>query len=97
MTDHEAKMDAQSRLRDRIAAAGGHPAAEDVYEHYKGGYYRVVMVGIDEDTLIPRVGYCSQTYGIDSFRTLDNWTEEVEVDGERVPRFRLCGPEEFRP
>jgi hypothetical protein len=84
MTDHDAKMAAQAAL-----AKLDHPAAGDVYRHYKGGLYAVVMVGIKEDTLEPMVGYYSYTYRTHSFRTLANWNEGVETPDGTVPRFRL--------
>jgi hypothetical protein len=95
MTDHDAKMAAQSRLRERIEAAGGHPAMGDTYEHYKGGFYVISMIGIKEDTMEPMIGYYSLTYYTYSFRTLDNWGESVEVGGEMVPRFRLVNAEAY--
>jgi hypothetical protein len=91
MNDHDAKMAAQERLRERIETAGGHPAVGDIYRHYKRGKYRVVVVGIREDTLEPMVGYYSLAYRTFSFRTLDNWYESVEVDGRTVPRFTPIG------
>jgi hypothetical protein len=93
MTDHDAKMQAHRALADRLALMGGHPAPGDTYEHYDGGLYTVIMVGIDEDTLRPRVGYFSQTYQTYTFRTLDNWLSLVTGrDGAVRPRFVLVEP-----
>jgi hypothetical protein len=80
--DHDRKMAAQQALRERIVANDGHPAPADLYEHAKGGTYRVDVVGIKEDTLEPMVGYWSLTYQTFTFRTLDNFLE----------RFRLVRP-----
>jgi hypothetical protein len=93
MTDHERKMQAQQILANRITSMGGHPRAGDTYTHWKGGLYAVIMVGIDEDTLTPRVGYFSQTHQTYSYRTLDNWLSLVTGrDGAVRPRFVLAEP-----
>jgi hypothetical protein len=92
-TDHDAKMQAQRALADRLADLCGHPAPGDIYEHNKGGLYAVIMVGIDEDLLTPRVGYFSQTHQTYSYRTLDNWLSLVTGrDGAVRPRFVLAEP-----
>lgn len=98
MTDHEAKMLAHQRLADRVAAAHGHPAVGDLYCHYKTAdsgdpldLYEVIMVGIDEDTLVQRVGYFSRRYGTHQFRTLDSWNEPVVTESGSIrPRFFLA-------
>jgi hypothetical protein len=93
LTDHDRKMQAHRALADRLALMGGHPRAGDTYTHHKGGLYAVIMVGVDEDLLTPRVGYFSQTHQTYSYRTLDNWLSLVTGrDGAVRPRFVLAEP-----
>jgi hypothetical protein len=59
-----------------------------VHKHYKGGYYSIVAVSIKEDTLEPMVTYHSNAKDCDWTRTLQNFTEMVELpNGEKVKRF----------
>lgn len=59
-----------------------------VYEHYKGKRYRVVGVGRHSETLDELVLY-QALYGDRSWwvRPVAMFCEEVEVDGQRQPRF----------
>ena len=60
------------------------------FRHYKGdqyGEYEIVTLAIKEDTLEPLVIYRSLTHGTTWARTYQNWSEEVEVEGQRVKRF----------
>lgn len=60
------------------------------YRHYKGSDYRVLGVARHSETGEQLVVYIP-LYGSGDFwvRPLAMFTEEVEVDGKRQPRFRL--------
>lgn len=65
------------------------------YEHYKGKQYRVIALGRDSGTLAPSVIYRG-LYNSEEFgdqpvwvRPLTEFTEEIEVAGEKQPRFVL--------
>ena len=60
------------------------------YEHYKGGRYRVLGVGLDSETLAPVVIYEPfDGSGVPFWvRPYEMFLEEVEVNGTKVPRFR---------
>jgi hypothetical protein len=64
------------------------------YRHYKGNEYQVLGLAThsetDEILVVYRCLYGN--YGL-SVRPLDMFTEQVEVEGESVPRFRYLGPE----
>lgn len=63
------------------------------YRHYKGGEYEVIGVARDEATHEPlvvyRALYNSPEFGENTLwvRPLSAFTEHVEVNGERAPRF----------
>ena len=61
-----------------------------IYEHYKGGRYKVLMLAKLEETHESMVVY-QALYGDESFwvRPLAIFQEDVEVDGKKVPRFRF--------
>ncbi|HJN84818.1 MAG TPA: DUF1653 domain-containing protein [Patescibacteria group bacterium] len=58
------------------------------YKHYKGGEYEIVTLGKDEETHEDLVVYRA-LYGENQVwvRPLSMFNENVEVDGEVVPRF----------
>lgn len=62
------------------------------YEHYKGNHYAVLYVATHSETLKRYVVY-RQLYGKGDVwvRPLEMFKENVEVDGEMVPRFRYLG------
>ena len=67
-----------------------------VYEHYKGGKYRVLGVAKHSETLEDLVVYealyeneISKLWA----RPLQMFLEEVEIDCKQVPRFRYLGNE----
>ena len=67
------------------------------YRHYKGKDYEVIGVGHHSETLDELVFYRA-LYNDDEFgenalwvRPLDMFLENVEVDGEEVPRFEYIG------
>lgn len=79
------KNTAQEHLR-----ALEHPRAGDIYDHYRGGDYRVVAVSLEEATLEPLVTYQSLKLKAFWTRTLTNFTEPVRLaDGSTRPRFLL--------
>jgi hypothetical protein len=59
------------------------------YRHFKGGEYEIVCLAIKEDTLEPLVVYKSLTHDYIWARTLENFTETVELNGKTVKRFTL--------
>lgn len=62
------------------------------YEHYKGNRYRVLGVAKHSETLEELVVY-QALYGEGNLwvRPLRMFLEEVEVNGEKKPRFRYVG------
>lgn len=62
------------------------------YIHYKypGKRYKVLDVGIQEDSEAICVIYCDTNMpDIHFVRNLDSWLEQVEYGGQVVPRFVL--------
>lgn len=61
-----------------------------VYRHYKGNKYEVIGVASHSETLEPMVVYRA-LYGEHGLwvRPASMWSEEVEVNGEKVKRFEL--------
>lgn len=61
-----------------------------VYEHYKGKHYEVIGVARHSETLEELVVYRA-LYGERGLwvRPLAMFCETVEINGQRVPRFRL--------
>ncbi len=68
-----------------------------LYQHFKGGRYRVLGIAHHSETLEPLVVYQalyeSPDFGKDSLwvRPLDMFQEEVEVEGRKLPRFKYIG------
>lgn len=81
------------RLRRYLEAeaAGVRPG---VYEHYKGNTYRVHGVVTHSETKEALVVY-ETLYGERGMwvRPLTMFLEEVEIKGQRRPRFRWIGPD----
>jgi hypothetical protein len=62
------------------------------YQHYKGPFYRVFAVSLDEETLEPLVHYESLTHRTCWTRKMSNFMEVVELpSGEKKPRFVFVG------
>ena len=67
-----------------------------MYEHYKGGRYRVVCLAkieaTHEDVVVYEALYDNDVakYWV---RPVASFLEEVEIDGARRPRFRYTGEE----
>lgn len=62
------------------------------YAHYKHPgekRYQVITVGLMEDTWMPLVTYKHLATGTMTVRTLENFTEKLDVDGVSVDRFTL--------
>lgn len=77
-----------------------------VHEHFSGHHYNVTALGhyvvgdgteetVGAEVVVYHAMFTSPTYGDRHVwvRPIDNFTEEVEVDGRRVPRFRYVGTE----
>jgi hypothetical protein len=64
------------------------------YQHYKGPFYFVFAVSIDEESLEPLVHYESLVHGTFWTRRLSNFTESVRLpSGETSSRFVWIGKE----
>lgn len=62
------------------------------YRHFKGKEYQLLGIAAHSETLEPMVVY-KALYGDGSLwvRPADMWTEMVDRDGYRVPRFQYIG------
>lgn len=63
-----------------------------IYQHYKGKQYRVIGVGRHSETLEEVVLYealYDNSLGRLWCRPVSMWSELVDVDGQKVPRFQL--------
>lgn len=62
------------------------------YRHFKGGLYEVIGVARSSETLVPTVVYRA-LYGEGGLwvRPLAMFVEEIDVDGNRRPRFEFIG------
>lgn len=65
-----------------------------VYRHFKGNRYRVEGLALHSETLEPMVLYRA-LYGAGEawVRPAAMWGEQVEINGEKTPRFALETPE----
>ncbi len=62
------------------------------YKHYKGNEYVVVCLAIDESTEKPVVVYQDlQAPEKIWVRAVEVFSEEVDVQGEKFPRFKYIG------
>ena len=61
-----------------------------IYEHYKGNRYELLYIANHSETLEKMVVY-KALYGEGEIwvRPLSMWNEIVEVNGEKMPRFKL--------
>jgi len=57
-----------------------------IYRHYKGGHYFVLGMATHSETEESFVLY-ADSYGRHWVRPLKMFTEDVDVDGQRQPRF----------
>ncbi len=62
------------------------------YRHFKGNEYEAIAIAKNSETLEDTVVYRA-LYGEGDLwvRPLAMWTETVEKDGKRVPRFEYVG------
>jgi hypothetical protein len=62
------------------------------YKHYKGGEYEVIGVAKHSETLEDMVVYRA-LYGDNQIwvRPLKMFMEDVEIDGQKIPRFEYLG------
>ena len=63
------------------------------YRHYKGNEYEVIGIAKHSETLEELVAYRA-LYGGDSslwVRPLKMFTEEIEINGKKTPRFEYIG------
>jgi hypothetical protein len=61
-----------------------------IYEHFKGGRYRLLMVAKHSETEEEMVVYFSFSSGLNFVRPLSMWNEIVEwPNGEKKSRFIL--------
>lgn len=63
----------------------------EVYKHYKGGLYTVLMGGTDEKTLKNKVVYQSHETQTVWIRDYDEFVGHKEIDGKKVKRFEYAG------
>ena len=66
-----------------------------IYQHYKGNYYRLIVLATHSETLEPVVVY-QALYGERGIwvRPAGMWHELVTVDGKEVERFAYVGDDE---
>ena len=62
----------------------------DIWQHYKGGVYNVLLLGRHSETDEEMVVY-EDTKGEIWIRPSKMFLENVEVDGVLVPRFKKLG------
>ena len=62
------------------------------YRHYKGKEYKIIGIAKHSETLEELVAY-QALYGRKQIwvRPLKMFTEKVEVDGKKIPRFEYIG------
>lgn len=67
-----------------------YPRINGIYQHYKGGHYKVLMLAKHSETNDTVVVYQSIHFGSYHVRPLPMWSEEVEIKGgPNVQRFKL--------
>lgn len=66
-----------------------------IYQHFKGGKYKLLNIAINSETMERMVVYKS-LYGEEKIwvRPLSMWNEIVEYNGSKLPRFKLLSEEE---
>ncbi len=82
----------KSKSLDEIKAGWNEfdrPKDGQIFEHYKGGQYEIVATGFLEDSEFPCVIYRSLLKNVIWVRTARNFFEEVEYEGQTLPRFKL--------
>ena len=62
------------------------------YQHYKGKYYEVMAIAKHSETLEEFVAYKAlYDEGELWVRPLKMFEEEIEINGQKVPRFKYLG------
>lgn len=82
-------MSKHKPLEEILAGWNGYerPTDGDIYEHYKKHRYEIVATGFLEDSETPCVIYRSFERKAVWVRTAKNFLEDVEHDGQTMPRF----------
>ena len=62
-----------------------------IYQHYKGGLYKVIGIASHSETLEKLVIYISLTNHLLWARPLSMWCEEICIDDAIYPRFTYIG------
>lgn len=60
-----------------------------IWKHYKGNHYKIIVVGVHSETGEELVAYQRQEDGKVYFRPIELFFSNVEKEGETVPRFIL--------
>ena len=63
--------------------------AGQIWQHYKGKHYKILVLGKHSETGEELVAYQRQEDGNVYFRPIDLFFNEVEWEGKTVPRFVL--------
>jgi len=74
--------------------AGTGPQPGQIWRHYKGGIYRVVLLAREERTGLPGVVYESMRDGLTWFRPLEDFLAIVRDAHGTQPRFIRYEPQE---
>ena len=67
------------------------------YQHYKGGFYEILGVGKNtetmEDFVVYKSLYKTSKFPIGSIwiRPKEMFFEQVEMNGQKIPRFKFLG------
>lgn len=78
----------QAELSAILAKAASQVEVGARYEHYKHQIYKVLALALREEDNEPCVVYQAEYGDHNTFiRTVTNWAEQVEVDGQQVNRF----------
>lgn len=78
----------EAQLTEKLTTAAAQVMVGSLYQHYKGGIYKVLDLAVLESTNEVCVLHQAQ-YGkqLKFIRTVDVWLETVEYNGATVPRF----------
>lgn len=78
--------------QELIRSMGNDIVSGEYWTHYKGGVYKIITLGVKEDTGDVVVVYQSLKHSTVWVRTLTNWYEQVELPTGTVPRFKKGAP-----
>ena len=83
------EKESQSQLSQKLAQAAQQVTVGARYMHYKQLSYKVLAIALREEDNEPCVVYQAE-YGdnITWIRPVSSWVEDVEVDGNKVKRFK---------